>query len=82
MSNRAGFANNINLNADFLNNSDVIDVDYDEDDELHSKIGDEICSKSKYILESDLGAFCFTEKRTFLNIMHLNCRSLKKNFLV
>ena len=82
MSNRAGFANNINLNADFLNNSDVLDFDYEEDDELHCKVGDEICSKSKYILESDLGAFCSIEKGTFLNIMHLNCRSLKKsNFL-
>ena len=79
--NRAGFANNINLNAEFLNNSDVIDFDYDEDDELHCKVSGEIYSKSKYILESDLGAFCSIEKITFLNIMHLNCRSLKNYFL-
>ena len=36
--------------------------------------------KSRYITESDLDLFCNFNNHTGLNIMHLNCRSIKKNF--
>ena len=70
------YMSQLDLNTDLLESN--IEHDYDElnlDDDNSVFPFD-----TKYILDSEVHDFCVTKGSHGLNIMHLNCRSLKKHF--
>ena len=40
----------------------------------------QIVTANRYLVENEINSFCHFDEQSNLNILHLNCRSLKKNF--